>query len=75
MISRRETINLGQQPRLLQGRCDTCVHATAANTTTLPLMHNALHSDSPYTSLRAPFTHQSCPQSPVSRTHQQIQSP
>ena len=75
MIARRETTSLGQHPRLLHGRCDTCVHAVVVSTTTLPTMHPAPHSDSSCTFLRAPFTQQSYPQSPISRTNRQIQSP
>ena len=75
MIARRETTNLGQQPQLLLGRCDTCVHAAAVSTTTLPTTHRAPHSDSSYTLLRASFTQQSYPQSPISRTNRLIQSP
>ena len=75
MIASQQTMNLGQQPRLSQGRCNTCVHAAALSTTTVPTIHRAPHSDSPYTSLRVPFTQQSYPQSPISRTNRQIQSP
>jgi hypothetical protein len=48
MIARRETTNLGQQPHLLQGRCDTCVHAADVSTTTLPTMHSAPILTRPY---------------------------
>ena len=75
MIARRETTNLGQQPHLLQGRCDTCVHTATVSTTTLPTMHRTPHSDSSCTFLRTPFTQQSYPQSQISRTNRQIQSP
>jgi len=75
MIARQETTNPGQQPRLLQGRCDTCVNATAVSTTVLPMMHNATHSDSPDTSLRASFSQQSYRESPTPRANRQIQSP
>jgi hypothetical protein len=75
MIAKRETTNLGQQSRLLRGRCDTCVPASAVSPTALPTMHNAPHSDLPYISLRAPFSEQSYRQSPIPRANRRIQSP
>jgi len=75
MIARQEITNLRQQLRLVQGRCDTCVHATAVSTTALPTLHNAPHSDSPDTSLPTPFSHKSNRQPVISRATRQIQSP
>ena len=75
MIARQEITSLGQHPRLLQGRCDTCVHTATVSTATLPTMHRTPHSDSSCTLLRASFTQHSYPQPPTSRTNRQIQSP
>jgi hypothetical protein len=75
MTTRQKIRNLGQHPRLLRDRRDTCVYASAVSIPTLTMTYSAPHFDPQEPSLHVPLHCKSHRQSAISQTDRQIQSP